>query len=358
MKLLEPFDLGRLELPNRLVMAPMTRNRAEGRMPNEMMARYYAQRASAGLIVSEGTQVSPLGQGYQDTPGIYEEAHREAWRLVTSAVHGAGGRIFAQLWHVGRVSHSCHHGRTPVAPSAIPPAGRAYTPQGLLPYETPRALTTEEVRQVVAEFRHASEVARDAAFDGVEIHGANGYLVDQFLQTGSNHREDEYGGPVENRARFLLEVTEAVASAWPDGRTGVRLSPGGAVNGIFDADPVATFGYAAEALNRFPLAYLHVVEGPVGAAGPDDHAVCATELVRPLYYGTLVSTGGYTPEAAERALEKGNADLVGFGRLFIANPDLPRRIALGAILNEPDRRTFYAPGPHGYIDYPTLDDAA
>jgi len=357
MKLLEPYDLAGLALPNRVVMAPMTRNRAEGRVPNELMARYYAQRASAALIVSEGTQVSALGQGYQETPGIYEAEHREGWRLVTEAVHRAGGRIFAQLWHVGRVSHSYYHGHTPVAPSAIPPAGKAYTPEGLLPYETPRALATAEVGEVVEQFRHAARVAREAGFDGVEIHGANGYLLDQFLQSGANHRDDQYGGTVENRARLLLEVTEAVAAEWPDGRTGVRLSPGGATNGIYDADPVATFSYAAEVLNRFPLAYLHVVEAPVGTAGPDDHAVCATELVRPLFYGTLISTGGYTPESAETALEKGDADLIGFGRLFLANPDLPRRIAQGSLLNEPDRATFYAPGPRGYVDYPALDEA-
>ncbi len=356
--LLKPYDLSGLELPNRIVMAPMTRNRAEGRVPNELMARYYAQRASAGLIVSEGTQVSALGQGYQETPGIYADEHREGWRLVTEAVHRAGGRIFAQLWHVGRVSHSYYHGQTPVAPSAIPPSGKAYTPEGLLPYETPRALSTAEVREVVEQFRNAANLAREAGFDGVEIHGANGYLLDQFLQSGANRRDDPYGGPVENRARLLLEVTEAVVGEWPDGRTGVRLSPGGATNGIFDGDPVATFSYAAEALNRFPLAYLHVVEGPVGTAGPDDHAVCATDLVRPLFYGTLISTGGYTPESAERALDKGSADLIGFGRLFLANPDLPRRIALAALMNEPDRQTFYSPGPHGYVDYPALDEAA
>ncbi len=354
--ILDTYDLAGLALPNRIVMAPMTRNRAEGRVPNELMARYYAQRASAGLIVTEGTQVSPLGQGYQDTPGIYDEEHGEAWRRVTEAVHQAGGRIFAQLWHVGRVSHSYYHGRTPVAPSAIPPSGKAYTPEGLLPYETPRALATAEVGAIVEQFRHASRMARAAEFDGVEIHGANGYLIDQFLQSGSNHRDDRWGGPIENRARFLLEVTEAVAGEWPDGRTGVRLSPGGATNGLYDADPVASCSYAAEALNRFPLAYLHVVEGPVGTAGPDDHAVCATELVRPLYYGTLVSTGGYTPESAERALDRGVADLIGFGRLFLANPDLPRRIAQATSLNEPDRATFYSPGARGYVDYPTLDE--
>ncbi len=354
MKLLESYRLGELELPNRLVMAPMTRNRAPGGIPNEMMAHYYVQRATAGLMVSEGTQVAPLGQGYQDTPGIYTESQGKGWRKVTDAVHRAGGRIFAQLWHVGRVSHSYYHGGQPVAPSAIAPPGKAYTPEGMKPYEKPHALTPEEVVEVVEQFGNAARIAREAGFDGVEIHGANGYLIDQFLQSATNQRDDEYGGSLANRLRFLEEVTEAVVAEWPEQCVGVRLNPVGGVNGIHDEDPVETFSAAANLLNRFPLAYLHVVEGPVGGAGPDDHAVCATELVRPVFHGTLVSTGGYSPETAEQAVEKGKADLIGFGRLFIANPDLPRRIALHAALNEPRRETFYAPGPQGYIDYPEL----
>lgn len=352
--LLESYRIGDLELPNRIVMAPMTRNRAPGCVPNELMAEYYRQRASAGLIVSEGTQVSARGQGYQATPGIYAPEHERGWRLVTDAVHAAGGRIFAQLWHVGRVSHSYYHGERPVAPSAIPAPGNAYTPRGMMPFETPVALATSQVRAVVAEFGHAAAVARRAGFDGVEIHGANGYLIDQFLQSGTNRRRDEYGGSVENRLRFLLEVTEAVVGEWPDRRVGVRLSPGGSLNGTHDDDPVETYSRAAEALNPFPLAYLHVVEGPVGHSGPDDHGVCSTEMVRPLYKGTLITTGGYTPETGARALARRLAALVGFGRLFIANPDLPRRVALHAALNEPQRETFYAPGPRGYADYPAL----
>jgi N-ethylmaleimide reductase len=320
-----------------------------------MMVTYYVQRASAGLIVSEGTQISPLGQGYQDTPGIYTAEQRDGWRGVTVAVHEAGGRIIAQLWHVGRVSHSYYHGRTPVAPSAVAPAGRkAYTPQGLVPYETPHALTTAEVRGVVEEYRHAAGVAREAGFDGVEIHGANGYLVDQFLQSGTNHRTDEYGGPAENRARFLLEVVDALTSVWGSERVGVRLSPGGTTNGIQDDNPEETYTYAARRLDALGLMYLHVVEAPVGTSGPDDRQLCATELVRPVYRGPLISTGGYTIETAERALEKGSADLIGFGRLFIANPDLPERVRVGAELNEPDRSTFYSGGARGYIDYHAL----
>lgn len=357
MTLFTPYRMGDLELPNRLVMAPLTRNRAPGCVPNELMARYYTQRASAGLIVTEGTQVSPRGQGYQDTPGIHSEEQRDGWRMITEAVHQAGGRIFAQLWHVGRVSHSYYHGRRPVAPSAIAPPGKAYTPSGMLPYETPQALSEDEIGEVVEEFRHAAAIARKAGFDGVEIHGANGYLIDQFLRSGTNQRTDRYGGTLENRLRFLREVAGAVVDEWPDRRVGIRLSPGGAVNGMYDEDPVATFGAAAEALNGIPLAYLHVVEGPVGGEGPDDHAVCATAMLRPIFRGTLISTGGYEPDLAERAVARNRADLVGFGRLFIANPDLPERIRRGASLNEPRRETFYAPGPVGYVDYPSLSGA-
>jgi N-ethylmaleimide reductase len=355
MLLLDPYSLGRLTLPNRLVMAPMTRNRAPGGVPNERMVEYYRQRATAGLIVTEGTQITAVAQGYQDTPGIYTPEQRDGWRHITNAVHDAGGRIFAQIWHVGRVSHSRYHGLTPVAPSPIPPPGKAYIPEGPLPYETPHALSVSEIGEVVGQFRHAAAIAREAGFDGVEIHGANGYLIDQFLRSGTNHREDEYGGTLENRCRFLLEVTRAVTSAWEDRRVGIRLSPGGTTNGAVDDDPVATFSAAFRALDDIPeLAYVHVVEAPVGTNGPDDHAVCATELARSLYSGTLISTGGYTPESGEHALERQCADLIGFGRLYIANPDLAERIRVNAPMNEPDRSTFYSRGDHGYLDYPSL----
>ena len=355
MRLLEPYALGDLTLANRLVMAPMTRNRAPGCLPNERMARYYFQRATAGLIVSEGTQIAAVAQGYQDTPGIYTDEQRDGWRRVTDAVHAAGGRLFAQLWHVGRVSHSYYHGLRPVAPSPIPPPGKAYIPDGPLPYETPHALTLSEIREVVEQFRHAARAAREAGFDGVEIHGANGYLIDQFLRSGANQRTDEYGGSVENRCRFLLDVTRAVVDVWNDRRVGVRLSPGGTTNGAVDEDPVATFSAAIAALDAIDtLAYLHVVEAPVGTNGPDERAVCATEMARPLYRGTLITTGGYTPESAEHLLEKRCADLVGFGRLYIANPDLAARVRHRASLNEPERSTFYTRGDHGYLDYLTL----
>lgn len=359
MRLLASFELGTLTLPNRLVMAPMTRNRAPGCVPNERMAAYYTQRASAGLIVTEGTQVAAVAQGYQDTPGIYTDEQRRGWSRVTGAVHEAGGRIFAQLWHVGRVSHSYYHGLRPVAPSPIPPPGKAYIPDGPLPYETPHELSIAEVGEVVAQFRHAATIAREAGFDGVEIHGANGYLVDQFLRNGTNHRLDQYGGSIENRCRFLLEVTRAVMEVWDDRRVGVRLSPGGTTNAAVDDDPVATFSAAIAFLDRLHgLAYLHIVEAPVGTSSPDERAVCSTELARPLFKGPLITTGGYTPETAEHALERGRADLVGFGRLYIANPDFAEQIRVRAPLNEADRATFYSRGDHGYLDYPRLTAAS
>jgi N-ethylmaleimide reductase len=358
MLLLDSYRLGSLTLPNRMVMAPLTRNRAPGGVANALMAEYYAQRATAGLIVTEGTQVSALGQGYQDTPGIYSDAQRDGWRIVTDAVHRAGGRIFAQLWHVGRVSHSYYHGQRPVAPSAIPPAGRAYTPEGMKEYETPRALRPDEIADVVGEFRRGAEVAHAANFDGVEIHGANGYLIDQFLQTGSNQRQDEYGGSAAARVRFLREVVDAVTSVWPAERVGVRISPAGGTNGIRDADPVETFTHVARTLNGRGLAYVHVIEAPVGTNSPDERQVCSTALIREAYDGTLITAGGYTPDTAERALEQRNADLVAFGRLFIANPDLVERVRLSAPLNHPDASTFYSGGAHGYTDYPILQGAA
>ncbi|MGI8510282.1 MAG: alkene reductase [Gemmatimonadaceae bacterium] len=358
MLLLDSYRLGPITLPNRMVMAPLTRNRAPGGTPNALMAEYYAQRATAGLIITEGTQVGPLGQGYQDTPGIYTDAQRNGWRVVTDAVHRAGGRIFAQLWHVGRVSHSYYHGQQPVAPSAIPPSGKAYTPEGMKEYETPHALGTEEIRRVVAEFRRGAQVAHEAGFDGVEIHGANGYLIDQFFQTGSNQRTDDYGGTPEQRTRFLIEVVDAVTSVWPSERVGVRVSPAGGMNGIHDADPVETFTYVAQRLDGLGLAYMHVVEAPVGTNGPDERQVCSTALVRETYRGTVFTAGGYTPDTAERGLENKTANLVAFGRLFIANPDLVERVRQGAPLNEPDGTTFYSGGPHGYVDYATMKRAA
>ncbi|MFL5540559.1 MAG: alkene reductase [Longimicrobiaceae bacterium] len=356
--LFTPFQLGPYELHNRLVMAPMTRSRAgEGNAVTELTVEYYAQRASAGLIVTEGTQVSPQGVGYTHTPGIHTDAQAEAWRRVTDAVHGLGGRIFAQLWHVGRVSHpSFHGGERPVAPSALGFEGQVLTYEGFQPYVTPRALETEEIAGVVAQFAAAAQRAYDAGFDGVELHGANGYLIDQFLRDGSNRRTDRYGGSVENRARFLLEVTAAVVDVWGGDRVGVRVSPRNPNNGMSDTDPEATFTHAARALGGFGLAYLHVLEpvaGPMAQPGPR-----VTPALRRAFDGALIANGGYTAETGNAAIASGEADLVAYGAAFLANPDLPNRFRQGAPLNAPDRATFYGGGAEGYTDYPTLEELA
>jgi N-ethylmaleimide reductase len=350
--LLESFSMGPLSLPNRVVMAPLTRNRAYGTVPGEMQVTYYAQRASAGLIISESIQVARLGQSYPDTPGLHSPEQVRAWRQVTDAVHAAGGRIFAQIFHGGRISHPLLVGDTPVAPSGVQPAGQVATPGGMKPFVMPRALPTEETEAVVEQFRHAAENAREANFDGVEIHGANGYLVDQFLQSGTNRRSDRYGGSVENRTRFLLEVVDQAVAVWGDGRVGVRLSPGGRFNDMSDRSPEETFTHAARALDRCPLAYLHAIKAPPASQ------IDARRLLRDAYTGVLVSAGGYTLESAETAVRTGDADLIAFGKLYIANPDLVERFALGAPLNEPDPRTFYGGGAEGYIDYPRMDARA
>ncbi len=356
--LFTPVQLGPYELRNRLVMAPMTRSRAgEGNAVTELTVEYYAQRASAGLIVTEGTQVSPQGVGYTHTPGIHTAAQAAAWRRVTDAVHAQGGRIFAQLWHVGRVSHpSFHGGELPVAPSAIGFEGQVLTYEGMQPYVAPRALETEEVAGVVADFAAAAQRAYDAGFDGVELHGANGYLIDEFLRDGSNRRTDRYGGSLENRARFLVEVTAAVADVWGGDQVGVRLSPRNPGNGMSDSDPVATFSFAADALNPFGLAYLHVLEavsGPMAQPG-----VYVTPALRKAFRGPLIANGGYTAESGNAAIARGDADLVAYGAAFLANPDLPNRFRQGAALNPPDRATFYGGDARGYTDYPTLEELA
>ncbi len=352
--LFTPVQVGPYRLPNRMVMAPMTRNRAgEGDVPTPLVATYYRQRASAGLIVTEATQVCPEGQGYAGTPGIYSDAQVEGWRGVTEAVHGAGGRIFLQLWHVGRISHPDFQpgGALPVAPSAIAPQGTARTPSGSKPFVTPRALDLGEIPGVVGQYAEGARRALAAGFDGVEIHGANGYLIDQFLRDGTNHRTDAYGGPIENRARFLREVVEAVAAVWGAGRVGVRLSPVSPFNDMSDSDPRATFGHAAELLDRYGLAYLHVVA--YGSAEEGSEARLVAEHLRAKFHGPFVINGGYGRESADAVLAAGLADLVSFGSLFLANPDLPERFVEGAPLNTPDQATFYGGGEHGYTDYPT-----
>jgi len=352
MKLLSSYTLGLITLPNRVLMAPMTRNRAPGTVPTDIMATYYRQRASAGLIVTEATQIDPMGQGYPATPGIHSEEQVEGWRTITDAVHEAGGRIFLQLWHVGRISHpSFHDGAASVAPSAITPDGQTFTASGdMVPFDEPRALDTSEISDIVEQFRHGAACANAAGFDGVEVHGANGYLLDQFLQSGTNHRTDRYGGSVENRARLLMEVTDAVVEEWGSNRVGVRLSPGGTFNDMHDADPHATWGYAAEQLAERDLAYVHTVEQEL------DDGTTASALIRSAYEGTHIVCGGYDRASGEEALQQGRADLVAYARLFLANPDLPKRFAEDALLNEWDESTFYGGDAEGYIDYPTLEE--
>ncbi|MGR9115127.1 MAG: alkene reductase [Gammaproteobacteria bacterium] len=354
--LFAPLKVGRYTLPNRIVMAPLTRCRAKqpGDIPWELNAEYYRQRASAGLIVAEATHISPQGKGYAYTPGIYSEAQVLGWRKVTDAVHSAGGLIFLQLWHVGRISHPelQPEGRLPVAPSAIKPDGQASTEQGFKPFVTPRALDLTEIPGIIEQYRTAAKNALKAGFDGVEIHGANGYLLDQFLRDGSNHRNDVYGGCIENRARLLLEVTEAVTEITGTDKTGIRLSPTNPAHSMFDSNPQQHFAYVVERLNRFHLAYLHVVERTKPIA--EDDSTFDFVALRRLFNGPYIANGGYTAASASEGLAKHHCDLVAFGKLFIANPDLVARFRAGARLNSPDPDSFYRGAEKGYTDYPTL----
>jgi len=352
------YNLSGLELPNRVIMAPMTRSRAgDGNVPTEMNAKYYKQRASAGLIISEGTQISPQGVGYPWTPGIHSNGQVEGWKKVTKAVHEADGRIFAQLWHVGRISHPVFHdGDLPVAPSAVKPEGEAFTASGMKEFVTPRALETEEIPGVIEDYANAAENAIAAGFDGVEIHGANGYLIDQFIQDSTNKRTDRYGGSVKNRARFALEVTEAVAEAIGAEKTGIRLSPSGEFNDMHDSNPKQTFGYLIEQLNQFDLAYLHLVEPLTDVSDMKNYADNVAVHFRNVYDGTLITCGNYDRESGIRALENDHADLVAYATLYLANPDLPERFAANAGLNEPDRETFYGGDEKGYLDYPFMEE--
>ena len=356
--LLSSVKLGRYTLPNRIVMAPLTRNRAAaGNVPTPLIALHYEQRASAGLIISEATQVCPEGLGYPNTPGIHSAEQVAGWKLVTDAVHAKGGKIFLQLWHVGRISHPDLQpdGKLPVAPSAIAPEGEAATYTGMKPFVTPRALELEEIPQIIEQYRIGAKNALEAGFDGVEIHSANGYLLDQFLEDNSNQRTDIYGGSVENRARLLLEVTEAVVDVWGGDRVGVRLSPSGTFNSMYDSNRAATFGYAVTELNRFNLAYLHLVAPRVEGFGTaEDQPDLGADFFRPIYNGTIMTAGGYSLETGNQVIASGAADLVAFGRLYIANPDLVERFAANAPLNPPDRNTFYGGDEKGYTDYPTL----
>lgn len=356
--LFTPLSLGPITLQHRAVMAPLTRLRAElpGDVPGDLMVDYYRQRASeGGLIIAEATTVSPTGRGYLGAPGIYADAQIAGWRRVTDAVHAKGGRIFLQLWHVGRVSHvDLAEGAAPVAPSVVGFEGAAFTANGWVPVSPSRALRTDEIPGIVTQYRQGAERALAAGFDGVEVHAGNGYLLDQFLQDGSNQRTDAYGGSKENRARLLLEVTEAVVSVWGGDRVAVRISPSGQFLGMADSHPEATFDHVAEQLNRFGLAYLHVVEPRVKgseAIGEGLQPVASARL-RKIFKGAIMAAGGFEAEEAEAIVARGDAHLVAFGRHFIANPDLPRRLALGLPLNVYDRASFYGGDHRGYTDYP------
>lgn len=352
--LFTPIEIGPLALPNRIAMAPLTRSRAaEGNVPTALNALYYAQRASAGLIVSEATQVSPEGQGYISTPGIHSAEQIKGWQCVTGAVHAAGGRIVLQLWHVGRISHQSFQpgGKLPVAPSAIRPNGQAFTANGFEPIPTPRALELAEIPGIVAQYAQGARNAMAAGFDGVEVHGANGYLIDQFLRDGSNQRTDAYGGSIENRTRFLLEVVDAVTAAVGPERTGLRISPQNGQNDISDSDPQRLFNHVASAISGKGLSFLHVIEGDTGGTpvSPFDY-----KEIKRRFGGIVIANNGFDKERANAAIEEGRADLVAFGKPFISNPDLVTRLYLDAPLAPANRETFYGGGDQGYTDYPLL----
>jgi hypothetical protein len=351
--LFDPITLGDLKLPNRILMAPLTRNRSSGpgRVPNSLMREYYVQRASAGAIISEATSVTPLGVGYPHTPGIWSSEQVAGWRDIVSGVHAAGGRMLLQIWHVGRISDpSFHDGAAPVAPSAIAAKGHVSLLRPERPYPIPRALETEEIAGVVEAYAEGARNAKTAGFDGVEIHGANGYLIDQFLQDGSNKRTDRYGGSIENRARLMLEVTDAVTAIWGAGRVGMHLAPRGDGHDMGDSNLAATFGYVAEQLGKRKIAFFCARESLTEPRlGPS---------LKKAFGGAYVSNENFTPETAAATLAAGEADAVAFGKLFIANPDLPRRLAAKAPLNKWDSSTFYSQGPAGYTDYAELAQAA
>jgi len=352
--LFSPIELGDLTLPNRMIMAPLTRNRAAmpGNVPRAMNATYYAQRASAGLIISEAAQVSPQGVGYPATPGIHSDAQVQGWRAVNDAVHAQGGLVFAQLWYCGRISHPdlLPDGQQPVSASAIKPAGEVVTFEGLQPFVEPRALRTDELPGIVDQYRQAAKCAREAGFDGVEVHSANGYLLDQFLRDGTNQRDDLYGGSLENRTRLLMEVLSAVLEAWQPARVGVRISPENSFNDIRDSDPQTTFNFVARTLSGKGLGYLHVVEGEMmGGESSVDY-----RQIREHFDGYYMANCGYGKARAQAAIADGAADMVSFGQLFIANPDLVQRFKTDAELNTPDPDTFYGGDEQGYTDYPTL----
>ncbi len=346
--LFNPLKLGDQTLKNRIIMAPLTRARAgEERIPNDLMVEYYTQRASAGLILTEATSINPMGVGYANTPGIWSDDQVEGWKKITSAVHAQGGKIFIQLWHVGRISHSSFlDGNKPVAPSAIKPKGHVSLVRPVTEYDTPRALETEEVKQIVEDYRKGAQNAKKAGFDGVEIHAANGYLLDQFLQDSTNKRDDIYGGSIENRSRFLLEVVDAAISVWGSERVGVHLAPRCDSHDMGDSNPLETFGHVARELGKKNIAFIFTREHQA-----DDSL---TPKLRELFSGVFIGNEKYTKDLAEEAIDSGLVDAVSFGVPFIANPDLVKRFETGAELNDPVPSTFYGPDEKGYTDYPTL----
>ncbi|HEX7882901.1 MAG TPA: alkene reductase [Afipia sp.] len=354
-KLFDPYKLGAVTLTNRTVMAPLTRNRAvEGFVPNPLAIEYYEQRASAGLLITEASQVSQQGQGYQDTPGIYTKEQIAGWRKVTDRVHERGGHIYIQLWHVGRISHTSlqQNNGAPVAPSAIPAKGKTFVGGKFADVSEPRALELSEIPGIIESFKRASANALEAGFDGVEIHGANGYLLDQFAKDGANKRTDAYGGSIENRARLMIEVSKAVAAEAGADRTGIRISPVTPANDISDSNPQPLFDHIVDQLNALKLVYIHVVEGATG--GPRDIAPFDYDSLRKRFSGTYIANNGYDFKLATEVLDKNKADLIAFGKLFISNPDLVDRLKLGAPLNGFDVATFYGGGAKGYTDYPVL----
>ena len=348
------MKIGDLTLPNRIAMAPLTRNRAsDPDVPGELAPVYYTQRASAGLLITEATQISQQGQGYAWTPGVFNDAQVDAWTEVTKAVHEDEGHIFVQLWHVGRISHTSLQpdGGAPVAPSAIPAKTKTFIPSGFVETSPPRALETSEIAGVVADYANAASCARRAGFDGVELHAANGYLIDQFLRDGTNHRTDAYGGSIENRIRFALEVVDAVLKVWPATRIGIRIAPVSPANDITDSNPAALFGALTEALSKRSLAYLHVVEG--STMGPRDNAAFDYAAMKRAFSGAYIANNGYDRAMAIAAVKESRADMIAFGRLFISNPDLVERLKNDEPLAADDRKTWYGGGEKGYTDYPT-----
>ncbi len=356
-KLFQPLNLGAIALKNRIIMAPLTRGRSGvSRVPNDLMVEYYSQRASAGLIITEATQISEQGAGWDQSPGIHSPEQVAGWQKITEAVHQRGGKIVLQLWHTGRASHPDFQpgGALPVAPSAIAPQGEVHTPNGKKPYVTPRALTLEEIPGVIQQYATATGNAKEAGFDGVEVHGANGYLIDQFLRDCSNQRTDAYGVRIENRARFLLEATEAAVKQWSSDRIGVRLSPYNPFNDMKDSDPIATFTHAAAALSQFNLAYLHIMEPLPGHFFGVEGVERAAPHMQREFKGPIILNGGYDAETGAAAIENGEGEAIAYGIPFIANPDLVERFKQGAPLNQANPATFYTHDGEGYVDYPSL----